>query len=141
MLAFLVQLFGGSNHIFETDTKAITYLRHYLAHNTFHSEYRKDPSLALFRLAYILRLSAILLNSIAKRDLAKLQRVQHCLARVVLRAPRFSSSLPLLILLHWLPVTYRINFKLSTLTHRALSTQQPCLASLLHLSNIHRQLR
>ena len=28
-----------------------------------------------------------LLNNIAKRDLAKLQRVQNCLARVVLRAP------------------------------------------------------
>ena len=83
-----------------------------------------------------------LLNSIAKRNLAKLQRVQHCLARVVLRAPRFSPSLPLLKQLHWLPVSYRINFKLSTLTYRALSTQQPpYLASLLHLSNISRQLR
>ena len=39
-------------------------------------------------------------------------------------------------------VTYQINFKLSTLSYRALSTQQPpYLASLLHLSNIHRQLR
>ena len=37
-----------------------------------------------------------LLNNIAKRDLAKLQRVQNCLVRVVLRAPRFSPSLPLL---------------------------------------------
>ena len=41
-----------------------------------------------------------LLNNIAKRDLAKLQRVQNCLARVVLRAPRFSPSLPLLKQLH-----------------------------------------
>ena len=83
-----------------------------------------------------------LLNNIAKRDLAKLQRVQNCLARAVLRAPRFSPSLPLLKQLHWLPVSYRINFKLSTLAYRALSTQQPFyLASLLHLSNIPRQLR
>ena len=83
-----------------------------------------------------------LLNNIAKRDLAKLQRVQNCLARVVLMAPQFSPSLPLLKQLHWLPVSYRINFKLSTLTYRALSTQQPpYLASLLHLSNIPRQLR
>ena len=60
----------------------------------------------------------------------------------MLRAPRFSPSLPLLTQLHWLPVSYRIHFKLSTLTYRALSTQQPpYLASLLHLSNIHRQLR
>ena len=82
------------------------------------------------------------LNNIAKRDLAKLQRVHNCLARVVGRAPRFSSSLPLLIQLHWLPVTYRINFKLSTLTYRDLFSQQPpCLTCLLYLSNIPRQLR
>ena len=38
-----------------------------------------------------------LLNNIAKQDLSKRQRVQNCLAaRVVLRAPRFSPSLPLL---------------------------------------------
>ena len=62
-----------------------------------------------------------LLSNIAKQDLSKLQRVQNCLARVVLRAPRFSPSLPLLKQLHWLPVNYRIKFKLSTLTHRALA--------------------
>ena len=37
--------------------------------------------------------------------------------------------------------SYRINFKLSTLAYRALSTQPSYLASLLHLSNIPRQLR
>ena len=79
-----------------------------------------------------------LLNNIAKQDLSKLQRVQNCLARVVLRAPRFSPSLPLLKQLHWLPVNYRIQFKLSTLTYRALAINQPpYLAS----SNIPRQLR
>ena len=83
-----------------------------------------------------------LLNNIAKRDLAIPQRVQNCLARVVVRAPRFSPSLPQLKQLRWLPVSYRINFKLSTLTYRALSTQQPpYLASLLYLSNTPRQLR
>ena len=73
------------------------------------------------------------LNNIAKQDLSKLQRVQNCLARVVLRAPRFSPSLPLLKQLHWLPVNYRMKFKLSTLTYRALAIHQPpYLASLLH---------
>ena len=74
------------------------------------------------------------------QDLSKLQRVQNCLAHVVLRAPRFSPSLPLQ--LHWLPVNYRIKFKLSTLTYRALAIHQPpYLASLLHFSNVPRQLR
>ena len=61
--------------------------------------------------------------------------MQNCLARVVLRAPRFSPSLPLLKQLHWLPVNYRIKFKLSTLTYHALAIHQPpYLASLLHFS-------
>ena len=55
---------------------------------------------------------------------------------------RFSPSLPLLKQLHWLPVNYRIKFKLSTLTYRALAIHQPpYLASLLHFSNVPRQLR
>ena len=83
-----------------------------------------------------------LLNNIAKRDISKLQRVQNCLARVVLRAHRFSPSLPLLKQLHWLPVNYRIKFKMSSLIYRALAIHQPpYLASLLHFSNISRQLR
>ena len=73
-----------------------------------------------------------LLNNIAiEQDLSKLQCVQNCLARDVLRAPRFSRSLPLLKQLHWLPFNYRIKFKLSTLTYRALAIHQPpYLASL-----------
>ena len=83
-----------------------------------------------------------LINNIAKQDLSKLQRVQNCPARVVLRAPRFSPSLPLLKQLDWLPVNYRIKFKLSTLTYRALAIHlPPYLASLLHFSNVPRQLR
>ena len=74
-----------------------------------------------------------LINNIAKQDLSKLQCLQNCLARVVLRAPRFSPSLPLLKQPHWLPVNYRIKFKLSTLTYRILAIHQPpYLASLLH---------
>ena len=87
------------------------------------------------------------LNNIAKQDVSKLQRVQNCLAHVVVRSPRFSPSLPLLKQLHWLPVNYIIQFKLSTLIYRTLAIHQlvthqpPYLASLLHFSNISRQLR
>ena len=67
--------------------------------------------------------------------------MQHCLAPELLRAPQFSPYLPLLRQLHWVPLTYRINIKLSTITYRALSTQQRSYrASLLHLSNVPRQL-
>ena len=49
-----------------------------------------------------------LLNNIAKQDLSKRQRQQNCLA-LVLKAPRFSPSLPLLKQLHRLPVNYSSN--------------------------------
>ena len=54
-----------------------------------------------------------LLYNTASNDIAKLQRVQNCLARVVSHAfSSFSRSVPLLKSLHWLPVHYRIIFNI-----------------------------
>ena len=66
-----------------------------------------------------------LFHNIAIKDITKLQRVQNCLARVVTRYPRFTPSKPLLKSLHWLPVQYRIMFKMCTITYQALSSKQP----------------
>ena len=55
-----------------------------------------------------------ILHNIAIKDITKLQRVQNCLARVVIRSPRSSRSVPLLKSLHWLPVRCRIIFKICT---------------------------
>ena len=53
---------------------------------------------------------------------------------IVIRFPRFSHSLPLLKSLHWLPIRYRITFKICTITYQALSSGQPaCLHSLTSL--------
>ena len=49
-----------------------------------------------------------------------LQGVQNCLARVVTKSPRFCHITPLLKSLHWLPVRYRMKFKLCFLTYQAL---------------------
>ena len=82
-----------------------------------------------FRLYYC---NALLYN-ISDKNIQQLQRVQNNLARVVLKAPRLSPTEPLLVELHWLPVAQRINYKLSTLTHIALTTGQPKYQSdLLH---------
>ena len=54
------------------------------------------------------------------KDFARLQRVQNCLARVVTKAPRFSRSVPILKRLHWLPVNFRIHFKICAITFRTL---------------------
>ena len=81
-------------------------------------------------------------NSLVYKDIAKLQRVQNCLARVVTRSPRFSRSVPLLKSLHWLPVHYRIIFQICTIAYQAVSSTQPAyLNSMLTLARNSRQLR
>ena len=67
-----------------------------------------------------------------EKDIARLQCVQNCLARVVTNAPRFSRFVPILKRLHWLPVKFSIHFKICTITFRTLKENQPAyLADLL----------
>ena len=68
--------------------------------------------------------------------LFKLQRLQNAVVRCVHLLPRHSpdSITPLLKQLHWLPVPYRIKYKLSLTIHKAIYHNSPdYLASLLHL--------
>ena len=61
-----------------------------------------------------------LFHNMPEKDIARLQRVQNCLARVVTEAPRFSRSVPILKRLHWLSVKFRIHFKICAITFRTL---------------------
>ena len=63
----------------------IDYLRRIRRHLSIYTAKTISMALISSRLHYY--------NDIAKIDLAKLQRVQNCLARVVLGAPRFSPPL------------------------------------------------
>ena len=73
-----------------------------------------------------------LFHNMPEEDIARLQGVQNCLERVVTKAPRFSRSLPILKRLHWLPVKFRIYFKICAITFRTLKENQPAyLADLL----------
>ena len=83
-----------------------------------------------------------LLSGIAETDLTKLQRVLNRLARVVTKSPPFTSSVPLLRSLHWLPVKYRVHCKICLLTYKALHEEQPVyLRSLIAISLPSRSLR
>jgi len=80
----------------------------------------------------------------ALKHTGSLQRVQRALARVVVnqhsRTP-FSSN-DLLKQLHWLPLEWRIQFKLATLTFKALHTGRlPYLTDLLQHHQSTRSLR
>ena len=83
-----------------------------------------------------------LLSGITETDLTKLQRVLNRLARVVTKSPPFTRSVPLLHSLHWLPVKYRVHFKICLLTYKALHEEQPVyLHSLIAISLPSRSLR
>ena len=61
------------------------------------------------------------LNDIADIDLTS---VQNRLARLVTKSPPFTRSFPLLHSLHWLPVRFRILFKINFLTYKTLREKQ-----------------
>ena len=56
---------------------------------------------------------------------SKLQRVQNAAARLVFRAPRFCRITPLLVELHWLPVKFRIDFKIILITFKVINGMAP----------------
>ena len=75
-----------------------------------------------------------LLFGISKQHIHKLQKLQNRAARVCFNIPRNSmrSSLSLLAHLHWLPIPYRIEFKILLLTYKCIHGIAPqYLSSLL----------
>ena len=63
-----------------------------------------------------------LLYGIPEYAIKKLQRVQNLAARVVTRSSKYSSITPTLKKLHWLPVKYRIIFKVVLLSAHLQTT-------------------
>ena len=55
----------------------------------------------------------------------KLQLVQNAAARLICSTPRFSHVTPVLFSLHWLPVKFRIDFKILIITFKAIHGQAP----------------
>ena len=63
------------------------------------------------------------------RTLAKLQRLQNAAARLVSLTTRFSHITPALADLHWLPVRFRIRFKILIFVFRAIHGLAPSYLS------------
>ena len=66
-----------------------------------------------------------LLYGVPEYQLNKLQRVMNASARIICGAPKFCHVTPLLKELHWLPVRWRIDFKILLLTFKALHGLAP----------------
>ncbi len=72
-----------------------------------------------------------LLAGVSKATLSKLQLVQNSAARILTRTSAREHITPVLEKLHWLPVSFRIDFKILMLTYKALNNLAQCLSELL----------
>ena len=71
--------------------------------------------------------------SLTDFELRRLQLVQNSLCRVVTRSSKYSHITPQLKKLHWLPVRYRVQFKIGLITYKILNQGQPVyLRELIH---------
>ena len=70
-----------------------------------------------------------LLCAISKYNVAKLQKIQTALCRIIFRFYRTSHATPFLQTLHWLPITYHILFIYNLITFKATKFSQPTYLS------------
>ena len=66
-----------------------------------------------------------LLYNVPAAHLSKLQRIQNTAARLVTYTPKFDHITPVLFKLHWLPIKYRIQYKIGLLTFKAIHFKTP----------------
>ena len=66
-----------------------------------------------------------LLAGTTKNNLNLLQKVQNQCIRTVCQLPYRASTTSPRLDLHWLPVKERVNYKLSVITYKTMSTNQP----------------
>ena len=78
-------------------------------------------SLVISRLNYCISV----LFGVPKFQLRRLQNVQHAAARLIYGTSRYSSISPLLRDLKWLPISARIEYRLSVLVHQARLGRAP----------------
>ena len=66
-----------------------------------------------------------LLYGLPKYQISKLQRVQNTAARLITNTRKYDHITPALYSLHWLPVFYRIHFKILIITFKAIYNIAP----------------
>ena len=118
------------------DLRNISYIRRYLSLDATKTIVH---ALIYSRLDYCNSLYYGLLNT----QIQRLQRIQNAAARIILKRKKFDHIIPVLIELHWLPLKYRITFKLLLLDYESLTGQTPLYLAELLKSKIlsHHNLR
>ena len=83
-----------------------------------------------------------LLAGITLEQRRRLERVQHAAAKLITKSNKYGVVTPLLHELHWLPIEYRIKFKILLLTYKSLKGNGPVyLKDLFKFRDSPRQLR
>ena len=66
-----------------------------------------------------------LLYGLPRTQLSRLQRVQNTVARLICNLSHFDHISPVLFELHWLPLQYRIIFKVLMITYKTINSMAP----------------
>ena len=64
-------------------------------------------------------------SSLPETDLKKLQRVQNITGKIVLGKGKFADPTDCLRTSHWLPITYRVEYKILCMVYKCLSGDAP----------------
>ena len=75
-----------------------------------------------------------LFTGLSKKNLNRLQIIQNSTARVLTKTKKRAHITPILKSLHWLPVSFRIDFKILLLVFKALNGLASCLSVRLPLT-------
>ncbi|KAI4898285.1 hypothetical protein NFI96_024414 [Prochilodus magdalenae] len=95
------------------------------------SPFRSCPGTS--RYTTVLDYCNALFHGLPSKTLRPLQYIQNSAARVLVRTKKSAHITPILLQLHWLPVTERIHYKILLLTFKALHGLAPTyLSALLH---------
>ena len=66
-----------------------------------------------------------ILGGLPKSSINKMQAVQNMAAKITLGRGKYDSATNCLVQLHWLPIKYRIDYKIISIVHKCLHEEAP----------------